>query len=89
MAALSVGRPILASRIGLFAELLEDGKHGFLVPQDDPAALAAALERLVADDATRAAMAANVRALAAAIPSWGAIATQTATLYQSAQSDRA
>lgn len=89
MAALSVGRPILASRIGLFAELLEDGKHGFLVPQDDPAALAAALERLVADDATRAAMAANVRALAAAIPSWGAIATQTATLYQSAQADRA
>ena len=81
MQALSVGRPIVASRIGLFAELLQDGTHGFLVPPENPAALAAAIGRLVVDPALRDRMGANVRALQASIPGWEDIGDKTAALY--------
>lgn len=87
MVALGMGRPILASRIGLFAELLEDGRHGFLVPPEDPAAIAVALARLLDDPQGRQTMGANVRALEKAIPGWQEIGQQTAALYQSAIAD--
>ena len=38
MAALRYGRPIIASGIGGLAEPLVDGRHGILVPPDDPTA---------------------------------------------------
>ena len=81
MVALSIGRPIVASRIGLFAELLDDGTHGYLVPQEDPAALAEALTKLVEAPELRASMGVNVRALANAVPSWSDIAKTTTDLY--------
>src|SRR4029077_10038301 len=46
MAALRYGRPIIASRIGGFVELLVDGRHAILVPPDDTSALAEAMARL-------------------------------------------
>lgn len=81
MLALAVGRPIVASRIGLFSELLQDGTHGYLVPQDSPEELANALIRLVEDDAGRVRMGQNVRALGDAIPSWPEIGARTVALY--------
>lgn len=53
MTALRHGRPIIASRIGGFAELLVDGRHG---TPDDPAAFAAAMTRLCASPEARGAM---------------------------------
>jgi glycosyltransferase involved in cell wall biosynthesis len=47
--AMSFGRPVVASRLGGPAELILDGETGFLVPPSEPAALAAALDRLLAD----------------------------------------
>jgi glycosyltransferase involved in cell wall biosynthesis len=81
MAALRHGRPVIASRIGGFAELLADGRHGFLVPPGDATALAGAIEKLCAEPATRLAMGAAVAELGAAIPSWDEIAQRTAQFY--------
>ncbi len=44
--AFARGRPVVASRVGGLAESVVDGVDGFLVPPEDPAALAAALARL-------------------------------------------
>src|SRR5262249_2304346 len=47
--AIQAGCVIVASRIGGFAELLENDRSALLVPPDDPAALAAAMTRVIAD----------------------------------------
>jgi glycosyltransferase involved in cell wall biosynthesis len=47
--AMAVGTPVLATRIGAMAEILEDGVNGCLVPPGDPAALSRALNRIVSD----------------------------------------
>ncbi len=47
--AMSLGRPIVASRVAGIPSVIEDGTHGLLAPEGDPAALAAALSRLVVD----------------------------------------
>jgi glycosyltransferase involved in cell wall biosynthesis len=83
MAALCHGRPIIASRIGGFAELLVDGRHALLVPPDDAVALAAAMAQLCAQPHTRLAMGAAVAELGMAIPGWGDIARRTTEFYYS------
>jgi glycosyltransferase involved in cell wall biosynthesis len=88
MAALKTARPILASRIGGFAELLQDGRHGILAPPGDVDALAAGITRLVTEPATRQAMAAALVELAGAIPSWRQIGETTAALYRSAITEK-
>jgi colanic acid/amylovoran biosynthesis glycosyltransferase len=47
--ALSQGLPVVATRAAAVGEIVEDGRHGRLVAPEDPGALAAALEPLVAD----------------------------------------
>ena len=84
--ALAHGRPVIASRIGGFAETIADGVHGALVQPDDAAALAAAMGRLLEDRALAAACARNVGALAASVPDWPVIAQQTAGTYKAARS---
>jgi glycosyltransferase involved in cell wall biosynthesis len=51
--ALACGRPVVASAVGGLPELVRDGENGLLVAPGDPAALAAAVDRL-ADDRLRA-----------------------------------
>ena len=81
MTALIAGTPIVASRLGLVAELLEDGTHGRLLAPGDHLALARALEQLVLSSSLRDAMSANVKALGASIPDWASIAGTTTSLY--------
>lgn len=51
------GRPVVASAAGGVGEIVQDGETGLLVPPDDPAALAAAIGRLLDDPAKARAMA--------------------------------
>ncbi len=52
------GMPVVATGIGAHAELVRDGVTGLLVPPNDPAALAAAIDRLLEDPAGYARMSA-------------------------------
>ncbi|EHJ48103.1 glycosyl transferase group 1 [Solidesulfovibrio carbinoliphilus subsp. oakridgensis] len=47
--AMAAGLAVAATRIAGNEELVEDGRTGFLVPPDDPAALASVLTRLIGD----------------------------------------
>ena len=51
--AQAVGRPVVASRIGALATLIEDGQTGLLTPPGDDEALAGALRRLFEEPALR------------------------------------
>ena len=52
--AFAAGTPVIASRIGALAEIIEDGRTGWLVNPDDPAELAAAIDRALGDPAESA-----------------------------------
>jgi len=54
--AAATGLPVVATRHGGIGEVVEDGKGGWLVPEGDPAALAAALERLAREPGLRFAL---------------------------------
>ncbi len=60
--AMAAGRPVIASRVGGLAEIVLDGETGLLVPPGDSAALAGAVERLLADPALAATYGNNGRA---------------------------
>jgi glycosyltransferase involved in cell wall biosynthesis len=47
--AMALGKPIVATRVGGVPELLGDGEAGMLVPPGNPAAIAAAVNTLLAD----------------------------------------
>ena len=57
MEAQSQGVAVISTGISGVPELVEDGATGLLVPERDPAALAAAMAALIADPARRAALA--------------------------------
>ena len=81
--ALAVGRPIVASALGCFAEQLKDDETALLVPPDDPGALAKALARLIADEALRWRLGTAGRRLHDDLPGWRQIGTLTVALYES------
>ena len=54
--AMAGGRPLVASAVGGLADAVADGVTGLLVPPDDPARLAAALQTLLRDPMLRAAL---------------------------------
>ncbi|MEX0712636.1 MAG: glycosyltransferase [Pirellulales bacterium] len=58
---MAAGLPVVANPIGVHREMIVDGQTGFLA--ESPAAWAAAIERLAADPALRAAMGARGREL--------------------------
>jgi len=47
--AMALSRPVVASSVGGIPEMIEDGVTGLLVPPHDPAALAAAIVRVLRD----------------------------------------
>ena len=63
--AMASGRPLVTTRHGGIPEFVDEGKTALLVPENDPAALADAIERLLTDDALAMRM-------AAAGPEWAA-----------------
>ena len=67
---MSFGLPAIATRSGAASEIITDDQDGYLLPPDDPAALAVCLERLAQDRQRllRLSLAARQRFLAA--PTW-------------------
>jgi glycosyltransferase involved in cell wall biosynthesis len=63
--AMAASLPVVATNVGGNAEAVIDGVSGFLVPPEDPAALAAAITRLLCDPYRAKAMGLAGRALAA------------------------
>jgi glycosyltransferase involved in cell wall biosynthesis len=80
-AGLAFGRPMVLSAVGGFPEVAAGGAAR-LVPPEDPAALALALEELVGDESQRRALGAAAAAAAAGPYSWDAAAEQTLALYE-------
>ena len=86
--ALAFGKPMVLSSVGGFPELAAEHGAARIVAPEDPAALAAALDELVADPAARAELAAAARRAAEGPFSWDAVAARTLALYRELAPDR-
>jgi 2-deoxystreptamine N-acetyl-D-glucosaminyltransferase/2-deoxystreptamine glucosyltransferase len=80
--ALSLGLPVVATRVGALPEVLRDGESGLLVPPESPGALAGALVRALGDSDLRERLADGGRRVAAR-HSWPSIAEQTESAFAS------
>ncbi len=83
---MAAGLPVVASRAGQLAELIQDGVNGLLSPPGDAAALAAALQRLKREPDLRVRLGQAARRDAKHQHTWEAV---THRILQLAQSDRA
>jgi len=81
--AMASGRPIVASNIEGFAEVITDGKEGFLVPPKNDEALALALKRLIDTPELRRKMAERGK-ISVQRFRWDSVATQVVDCYQEA-----
>lgn len=79
--AMAAGRPVVATRVGGVPEVVADGETGILVPPEDPAALAAAIRRVLGDPALAARMGQAGRERVRQHFSAERMAEQTAALY--------
>ena len=61
MEAMAIGVPVVSCPVSGIPELVEHGHTGLLVPPNDPAALAAAIERLLEDRSLASRLAAAAR----------------------------
>ena len=75
-AALGHGRPVVATTVGGFDEVVADGRTGLLVPPRDSPALAAAILRLIREPGLRDHLAQGA-AEAGSAASWDAVAQTT------------
>ncbi len=79
--AMACGTPVVATRAGALAEVVESTGGGLLTPRDDAPALAAGIDRLLSDADERARMARRGRERVVASYSWPRIARATADAY--------
>lgn len=82
IAAYTFQRPVVATRVGGLAELVEDGQTGFLVPRSEPSALAETLVHATADLANLSEMGARAGKVARERHGWGSIAEQHEQIYE-------
>ena len=79
--ALALGVPVVATEVGAWPEMLENGVNALLVPPEDEAALTAAVVRALDDPSLRERLAAGGKALAAA-HAWPVVAEKTERAFQ-------
>lgn len=80
--SMATGLPLIGTRVGGIPALIKDGQTGLLVSPGEPGEIAAAIDRLVSDEALRDAMGAAGRASAVADFSWTGIAERTVEIYR-------
>jgi glycosyltransferase involved in cell wall biosynthesis len=56
MEYMAAGLPVVATRVGGLADLIDDGEHGILVPPGDAAAIERAIGRMLEDPEARVTM---------------------------------
>jgi glycosyltransferase involved in cell wall biosynthesis len=78
--ALAAGLPVVATRVGGLPGMLEDGESALLVPPESPAALGAALVRVLGDAELRCRLSRGGRRVADA-HAWPAIAARTEAAF--------
>jgi len=80
--AMSCGTPVIATRAGALPEIVGNDGAGILVPPADPAALAAAMRRLLADEPLRQRMGETARKRIEESFSWEVAAKKTLEVYE-------
>jgi glycosyltransferase involved in cell wall biosynthesis len=83
LSCMAVGAPLVTTPVGGTPEVVEDGRHGLLVPPGDSATLTAAIRRLRDDPAGAARMGAAAAARVRAEFTWAAAAAHFEKLYAS------
>jgi glycosyltransferase involved in cell wall biosynthesis len=83
--AMAYGRSVVASAVGGLLDLVRDGETGLLVPPRDPAALRAALERLLGDADLRARLGAAGREHVRDLCDWDRVTAATIAVYERAR----
>jgi alpha-maltose-1-phosphate synthase len=79
--AMACATAVVASRVGGIPEVVDGGVTGLLVPPEDPASLADAMNLMLRDPGRADVMGRAGRERAVAEFSWDAVAAQTAALY--------
>jgi D-inositol-3-phosphate glycosyltransferase len=82
--ALATGTPVIAAAVGGLTTVVEEEENGLLVDTHEPRDWAAALRRVLLDDALRARLSAGARARAAHF-SWENTAERTLDVYERAR----
>jgi glycosyltransferase involved in cell wall biosynthesis len=82
--AMAHGRPVVASAVGGLVDAVEDGVTGILVPPREPAALRAAIERLLGDGELRRRLGQAARDRARHELSWEEATSTTIAAYEQA-----
>jgi glycosyltransferase involved in cell wall biosynthesis len=86
--AMACGKPTVGARGGGIPELFEDGRTGFVVEREDPAALAEAIGKLLDDPGLRSELGRRGRERCRELFSWDVIAMETEKRYEWAQAHR-
>lgn len=80
--AYSFSKPVIVTDVGSIPEVVDDGITGYVIPPNDPEALADAIVRLLKDDELRKTMGQNAFKKAKNELSWGNVAKMTINIYE-------
>ena len=80
--AMAHGRAVVATAVGGLPDMVVDGETGLLVPPGEPAALRAAVDRLLADADLRARLGAAARERIGEVCGWDRVIDDTLAAYE-------
>jgi glycosyltransferase involved in cell wall biosynthesis len=86
--AYAFGRPVVATELPGFREVIANGKNGFLVPLNDVGRLAERIAEILQNDGKLQAMGAYSKFLCDTKYSWDGIAQKTSEVYDKLQALR-
>lgn len=82
MSAFALNKPVIATNVGALSEMMENGRHGYLVAPKDCQALEAAIRKIIQPGISEK-MSKNIEQdFASGARSWGEIATEMYNIYQ-------
>lgn len=82
MTAFALNKPVIATKVGALPEMVEDGRHGFLVPPKDSKALEQTIRQIIQPGIARQ-MSENIAYdYSAGSCSWQSIASGTREIYE-------